>query len=86
MPEISRFLGIVIQMFFDDHNPPHFHARYGETKGVFDIQSFNMTDGNLPVKVRSLIAEWADMHKNELLEDWHLVQSGHPPKKIKPLV
>jgi hypothetical protein len=86
MPEISRFLGIVIHMFFDEHNPPHFHARYGEKKGVFEIKTLNMIEGNLPAKVRSLVVEWAELHQNELLEDWHLAQSGISPKKIAPLV
>ena len=86
MPEISRFLGIVIHMFYDDHNPPHFHARYGETKGVFEISTLNMLEGTLPAKVRGLIAEWADIHSEALLEDWDLAQSGCVPKKIMPLV
>jgi len=86
MPEISRFLGIIIQMFFDEHNPPHFHARYNDTKATFDIKTLNILEGNLPIKVRNLIVEWADQHKQELLEDWKLVQSGRNPKKINPLV
>ncbi len=86
MPEICRFLGIVIQIFYDDHNPPHFHARYGEKKGTFEIQSLNMMEGNLPVKVRNLIVEWADLHKPELLQDWNLAQKGQLPNKIDPLV
>ena len=57
MPEISWFLGIVIQMFFDDHNPPHFHARYGEKKGTIEIATLNMLEGDLPIKVRNLIIE-----------------------------
>lgn len=86
MPEICRFLGISIQMFFDDHNPPHFHARYGEKKGTFEIKTLNFMEGDLPIKVRNLITEWADLHQNELLEDWNLAQSGQSPKKIDPLV
>jgi hypothetical protein len=86
MPEISRFLGIIIQMFFDEHNPPHFHARYGEYKGSFDIESFNIIEGALPTKVRNLVVEWADLHKRELLQNWELTQSGQTPRKIKPLV
>jgi hypothetical protein len=86
MPEISRFLGIVIQMFFDDHNPPHFHARYGEKKGTFDIQTLNMLEGDLPIKVRNLIIEWADLNKAALLENWNLTQNGKQPFKINPLV
>jgi hypothetical protein len=86
MPEISRFLGIVIQMFFDDHNPPHFHARYGEKKGTFEIETLNMMEGDLPIKVRNLIIEWADLNKEALLKNWNLAQNGKQPFKINPLV
>lgn len=86
MPEICRFLGIVIQMFFDEHNPPHFHARYAEKKGTFDIRTLNMIEGNLPGKVRSLIIEWAELHQKELLDDWNLAQKGILPNSIEPLV
>lgn len=55
MPEICRFLGIVIQIFYDDHNPPHFHARYGNKKATFDIKTLNMLEGDLPIKVRNLV-------------------------------
>ena len=73
-------------MFFDDHNPPHFHARYGDKKGIFEIRTLNFIDGDLPIKVRNLVTEWADMHRDELLEDWTLAQSGKMPNKIAPLV
>lgn len=86
MPEICRFLGIVIQIFYDDHNPPHFHARYGDQKGTFDIRTLNVIEGNLPIKVRNLVVEWADLHREELLKDWELAQTGNVPNKIKPLV
>ncbi len=86
MPEICRFLGIVIQIFYDDHNPPHFHARYGDLKGTFDIRTLNVLEGNLPIKVRNLVVEWADLHREELLKDWEMAQSGRVPNKIKPLV
>lgn len=86
MPEICRFLGIIIQIFYDEHNPPHFHARYGENKATFDIRSLNVLEGYLPVKVRNLVIEWADQHRDELIEDWNLAQSGKVPHKIAPLV
>lgn len=86
MPEISRFLGIIIQIFYDDHNPPHFHARYGDKKGTFEISSLNVMEGNLPIRVRNLVVEWGDLHKEELMEDWALAQKGHVPNKIDPLV
>lgn len=72
MPEISRFYGIVIKMFFKpkEHEPSHLHALYGEYVGVFDIQSFKMTEGDLPIKARSLVVEWMSIHQEELLEMW----------------
>ena len=57
MPEISRFLGIIISMYFDEHNPPHFHIRYNEYKAAMDIRTLNLCDGHLPVKVRGLVEE-----------------------------
>jgi hypothetical protein len=82
MPEISRFLGIVIYMYFEEHNPPHFHVKYNEYKAVMDIQTLNILAGNLPVKVRNLVAEWAELYEQELLEMWNS-KDFH---KIKPLV
>ncbi len=86
MPEICRFLGIIIQIFYNDHAPPHFHARYGDKKATFDIETLNIIEGNLPTKVRNLVVEWADMHKQELITDWNLAQLGQIPNKIEPLV
>ena len=82
MPEISRFLGIVISMYFDEHNPPHFHARYNEYRAVIGIRDLNLLDGHLPAKVRGLIEEWAELHQDELLRMW-TTQEFH---KIAPLV
>jgi len=82
MPEISRFLGIIIFMYFDEHNPPHFHIKYNEYKAVMEIQSLNILAGHLPVKVRGLVEEWAEMYQAELLEMWNS-KDFH---KIKPLV
>lgn len=86
MPEISRFLGIVIKMFYADHNPPHFHAVYGRHEGTFSIESLEMTEGNLPPRVRGLVIEWASLHRKELEENWKLIQKEQKFKKIKPLV
>lgn len=86
MPEISRFLGIIIMIFYKDHAPPHFHARYSDKSGIFSILDLKILEGNLPLKVISLITEWAEMHKNELMIDWNLAQKGSPLKKIEPLV
>lgn len=67
MPEISRFLGIVISMYFDEHNPPHFHVRYNEHRAIIAIRNGNLLDGYLPARVRGLVEEWAELHSDELL-------------------
>ncbi|MBP9726783.1 MAG: DUF4160 domain-containing protein [Gammaproteobacteria bacterium] len=85
MPTISVFYGIVIQMVWDDHPPPHFHARYGEYKGIIDINELKMTEGDLPRRALDLILDWAELHQNELIEDWELCIQKTMPKKIAPL-
>ena len=82
MPEISRFLGIVITMYFNEHNPPHFHVRYNDYRATFDIQSLNISTGSVPAKVRGLVEEWAELHQDELLEMWQ-TQEFH---RVAPLV
>ncbi len=86
MPEISRFLGIVIYIRYNEHNPPHFHAEYGNHNAVFSIKDLKITKGKLPKRVHSLVLEWADAHRDELMEDWYLAQGKAPLKKIKGLV
>lgn len=85
MPEISRFLGIIIRMFFDDHNPPHFHAYYGDQSAKFDIQRMSVIDGHLPPRVIGLVIEWAALHQKDLLDDWRKAQASEPLHKIAPL-
>jgi len=85
MPEISRFYGIVIALFFGDHNPPHFHARYGDTAAVFDMRTLQVLEGALPPRALGLVVEWASQHQRELLDDWDRVRSGQPPQTIAPL-
>ena len=72
MPEISRFYGIIIKMFFKpkEHEPSHIHAIYGENVGVFDLKTLEMTEGDLPKKAQELITEWLSKNQNELLEMW----------------
>ncbi|NWG29892.1 MAG: DUF4160 domain-containing protein [Rhodocyclaceae bacterium] len=82
MPEISRFLGIVICMYFDEHNPPHIHVRYNEHRAVMAIENGNVLAGYLPARVRGLVEEWAEMHTAELLAMWES-KDFH---KIEPLV
>ncbi|MCD8312770.1 MAG: DUF4160 domain-containing protein [Bacteroidales bacterium] len=84
MPEISRFYGIVIMMFYDDHNPPHFHIRYNEYRAVMDIETGTVS-GNLPRRVLNMVYEWLDLHKDELMQDWKLIENDEMPKGINPL-
>jgi hypothetical protein len=85
MPEISRFYGIIIAMFFDDHNPPHFHARYGKEKIAIGIHSLRILEGHIPPRALGIVIEWASQHKDELLSNWELAKSNQHPKKIEPL-
>jgi hypothetical protein len=85
MPELSRFFGIIITMFYDDHAPPHFHVRYGEHKAIMTIDSLMLLDGHLPPRVLGLVAEWGALHQDELKDDWVLAEQRAPLKKIKPL-
>ena len=85
VPEICRFYGIVIAVFFNEHNPPHFHARYGDEKAAIDIQTLRVLEGGLPARALRMVVEWARQHQSELLEDWELVRAGRQPKKIEPL-
>ena len=74
MPEISRFYGIVIKLFFGDHSPPHFHAIYGEFNGIVDIQSLEFVEGDIPERAKKLIIEWAQTYQKELLNMWQSQQ------------
>ena len=70
MPEIARFYGIIIKMFFGDHNPPHIHAVYGEYNGIFHIETLAMLNGDLPPRAIQLIQEWMTEHQQELSNMW----------------
>jgi hypothetical protein len=85
MPEISRFFGIIIAMFWDEHNPPHFHARYGQFKATIDIDSLEVLEGKLPPRVLGLVVEWASQHKKELMINWEKARNDKPLKRIEPL-
>lgn len=86
MPEISRFLGIVIYMYFNEHNPPHFHAEYNEFKVAILIETLGIMEGKMPSKVLSLVIEWAQEHQQELLDDWKSIKATGQYHKIQPLV
>lgn len=83
MPEISRFYGIIVKMFFKpkEHEPSHLHALYGEYVGIFDLQSIKMIEGDLPQKAQSLVCEWMKKHQEELLDMW----KSQNLKKLPPL-
>jgi Domain of unknown function (DUF4160) len=85
MPEICRFYGIIIRMFWADHPPPHFHAIYGEYEAVIDIQTSEIIQGQLPRRAHNLVAEWLNLHHDELLEEWALARHSQPLKRIDPL-
>ena len=85
MPEISRFFGIVIKMFFNDHNPPHFHAFYGEDVVLVNIIDLSIFAGSLPPRALGLVIEWATIHRQELLDNWYQAREHHPLDKIEPL-
>ena len=85
MPEICRFYGIVIRMYFADHNPPHFHATYGDSEAVVDISSPAAIAGHLPPRAMGLVIEWAAIHQQDLLAAWARAQSQQPPGTVAPL-
>ncbi len=87
MPTISMFFGIIIGMFCSpsEHNPPHVHAYYQDSKAVVNIRTCEITEGNLPKKQAKLVLAWAEIHQEELLADWDLASQGELPFKIDPL-
>jgi hypothetical protein len=85
MPQISRFFGIIISMFFDEHNPPHFNATYGEYNAAIGIADYKILSGYLPPRTLGLVIEWAALHQSELIENWENIEKGKTPMKIKPL-
>ena len=85
MPEISRFFGIIIAMFYNDHAPPHFHVRYGEQRAIIEIDPLTVLGGKLSPRVLGLVMEWAAVHQEELREDWRLAERQAPLNSIAPL-
>lgn len=85
MPEISRFLGIIIRMRFNDHPPPHFHVESGGCSATVAIRSLRILEGRLSPRVLGLVVEWAALHQDELLVDWDLAMSKQRLKRIPPL-
>lgn len=84
MPIISRFFGIVIFMFWREHNPPHFHAKYGDEEVVVEIESGKVS-GAMTKRALMLVQEWRELHKEELMTDWKLAEEKKALFPIKPL-
>ena len=85
MPIISRFFGIIVRMFFNEHAPPHFHVEYAEYRAVINIRTLAVIEGKLPRRALELVQDWAELHRDELLKDWDLCQQHQQPEAIKPL-
>mgnify|MGYP006308359255 FL=1 len=85
MPEICRFFGIVIRMYWDDHNPPHFHAFYGGEQALIEIESLSRFAGHLPPRAMGLVIEWANQHQGELRANWQRAREQQPLERIDPL-
>ena len=85
MPEISRFFGIVIRMYFDDHDPPHFHAAYGGAEAQVGINPIEVMRGGLPPRAASMVLEWAALHQRGLMENWTRLHTERGAQKIAPL-
>lgn len=85
MPRISAFYGIIIAMYFEDHPPPHFHAKYGEHQAQVAIETGQVINGALPRRARSLVEEWTELHRDELMADWERAARQEPLHRIEPL-
>ena len=85
MPEISRFFGIIVAMYYNEHNPSHFHARYGKYKIEIEIGSLSVLAGKFPPRALGLIIEWAAQHQKELIADWDLARQNVELNRIDPL-
>ncbi len=84
MPEISRFMGIIIRMFVDEHAPPHFHAIYGGQEITVEIRT-RIVQGRFPPRSLRAVLEWAELHESALMRNWELLQNQQSPEKIEPL-
>lgn len=85
VPEISRFFGMVIAMYYDDHPPPHFHVRYGGYRAILEIDPVAVLAGTLPPRALGLVMEWATLHREELEENWRRARNLEPLESIQPL-
>lgn len=88
MPELCRFLGIIIRMYAEPdtpHHKPHFHAYYQEHVGIYGLDTLELIGGSLPQRQQRLVEAWAELHQQELLADWQRLQQGKRPVPIRPL-
>jgi hypothetical protein len=85
MPEISRFFGIVIRMYLNDHAPPHFHVRHGSFRARIGIAPVRVMDGHLPPRPLAMVLEWASLHESELMDCWRRIRAQQAPRRIAPL-
>jgi hypothetical protein len=85
MPTISSFYGILIRMYFNDHEPAHFHVQYAEFKATVHIQSMSVATGELPRRAQELVLDWAELHRDALLQNWERCQTKLAPQAIPPL-
>ena len=85
MPEICRFFGVVIQMYFRERHAPHFHVRYGERRASIDIKTLGITSGSLPPRVLGFVTEWAALHRGDLDANWERARRGRKLRPIAPL-
>ena len=85
MPEVSRFYGIVIRQYADDHPPAHFHAHYGEFVGQVEVKTGEVLRGDLPTPQLRMVQAWAVIHQEELLQNWERLQQHEPGQRIAPL-
>jgi uncharacterized protein DUF4160 len=88
MPELSRFFGIIIRMYWEanaPHHSPHFHAYYQDDVAVLTIDPIELIAGSLPKRQQRLVEAWAELHQQELFNDWELLRSGRKPQPIEPL-
>lgn len=85
MPEISRFFGMIVFMYWDEHNPPHFHVKYGGQQAAINIHTLEVIEGKLDRRAIELVLDWAELHQKELLENWDKCALKQKPNKIEPL-
>jgi hypothetical protein len=85
MPCISQFYGVGIYMYHNDHAPPHFHAEYSGDEALYEIDTLRLYVGKLPRRVHNMVIEWADLHRDELRENWALARRGEDLNDIEPL-